>query len=207
MKRTSVDAKCPSKTCWYCRRHCHNCMKPSTFGFTKVSRDTIYNHCSDYCQKLHFSEISEITVQTETIFDLSNQSHDEKLLLLVTGVLPTKLSSNTIICLYIAVSVNHANLDPNIPYCILQLRTTDTNFFVSFYTTQENSPGDPLWYWKHPDKVESIDNIRESGIVQEVLNSGLKQLGYKSLAAFISDSFVACHVVHYLHIAICRCLK
>ena len=162
-------------------------MKPSTFGFTKEIGDTIYNHCSDHCQKLHFGEINEIPIQTETNFDSSKQPCDEKLLLLITGVLPTKLSPHTIICLHIAVSKNHPNLDPDIPYCILQLRTTDRNVFVSFYITPENSPGNPLWHCTHPDAVESIDNIRESGKIQQVLNSGLKQLGYKNLAAFINN--------------------
>ena len=187
-----MDNRCPSKACWYCSGRCHNCMKPSTFGYAKEVGDTIYNHCSDRCQKLHFGE--KIPVVTEMNFDPSRQPCDEKLLLLVMGVLPTKMSPNTIICLHIAVSENHANLDANIPYCITQLRTTDSNVFVSFYITPEHSPGNPLWYCQHSDTVESIDNIRSSGKVQEVLDLGLKQLGYKNLTAFINHKNTATYV-------------
>ena len=187
VKSISVERKCLSKRCWYCSKLCHNCMKPSTFGFAKVVGDTIYNHCSDRCQSLHFAEVDRIPIQTETNFELSRQPCDERLLLLITSVLPTKMSPNTVLCLHIAVSENHANLVANVPYCILQLRTTNRNVFVSFYITPEHSPGDPLWHCKHPDSVDSINNIRESGIIQQVLNLGLKQLGYKSLASFISN--------------------
>ena len=138
-----MDNKCPSKTCWYCSSRCQNCMKPCTFGFNKAVGDTIYNHCSDRCQKLHFSEMNEIPVQAEVNFDSSKQPCDEKLLLLITSVLPTKLSPNTVICLHIAISQNHPNLEANAPYCILQLRSTDRNVFVSFYITPEDSPGNP----------------------------------------------------------------
>jgi len=165
-------------------------MKPSMYGYNKEVGDTIYNHCSDNCQKLHFGEISETPVQNETDFDLSKQPHDEKLLLLVTSVLPTKLSPHTVFCLHIAVSQGHENLNANIPYCVLQIRTTKRNVFLSFYITSENSPGNALWHCKHPVTLESIDNIRESGKVQQVLSSGLKQLGFKSLTAFISNTNV-----------------
>lgn len=162
-------------------------MKPSTFGFAMVVGDTIYNHCSDRCKNLHFGEVDKVSVQTETNFESCKQPCDEKLVLLITGVLPTRMSPNTVICLHIAMSENHANLDANVPYCILQLRNTDRNVFISFYITPEHSPGDPLWHCKHPDTVDSIDNIRGSGKVQQVLNLGLKQLGHKSLTTCISN--------------------
>jgi len=86
------------------------------------------------------------------------------------------------------MSRNHQNLKSNVPYCILQLRTITRNLFLSFYITTEQSPGDPLWYCQHPDTIESINNVRSSGKVQEALSFGMKRLGYENLSDLILEN-------------------
>lgn len=127
-------------------------------------------------------------IQAEMKFNIARQPQDEKLLLFITCVLPTKMSANTIFCLHIGMSENHQNLKINVPYCILQLRTLTRNLFLSFYITTEQAPGDPLWYCKHPDTIESINNIRSSGKVQEALSLGIKKLGYENLLGVMLEN-------------------
>lgn len=190
LKWTSVSSKCLSRLCWYCNRRCHNCMKPSIFGFTaKDSKsDNDCHHCSEHCQNMHFGKAKEIPVQAEVKFSAARQPQDEKLLLVTTCVLPTKMSPNTVFCLHIGMAAeNQPNLKASTPYCIVQLRTVTRNLFLSFYITTDQSPGDPLWYCQHPDTVNSIDNLCSSGKVQEALSLGLRKLRYASLSSVILE--------------------
>lgn len=50
------------------------------------------------------------------------------------------------------------------------------------------SPGEPLWYANSSKKLDAIDNIRSSGIVQEALHFALETNGILDLQSLIAQS-------------------
>ena len=182
-KWLAFDRKCSTSGCWYCKDNCQNCMKPASLGLTKIVDNVLYKHCCDRCLELHFNNVDKTPVQVEAF---SKQVESEKMLLMVTRVLPTKMSSNTVLCVQLCVSQNDSKLIDMKPYAVLQIRTLKANAILSFYVNLDLSIGDPLWYCTHTDTIASIDNIRGSDIVQQLLLLGLERSGHSNLKTLLA---------------------
>ena len=160
-------------------------MKPASLGLTKRVDDVLYKHCCNCCLELHFNNVDKTPVQVEA-FCKQLRIQSEKMLLMVTRVLSTKMSSNTVLCLQLCVSQNDSKLIDMKPYAVLQIRTLKANAILSFYVNLDLSIGDPLWYCTHADTIASIDNVRGSDIVQQLLLLGLEKSGHSNLQTLLA---------------------
>ena len=149
-------------------------MKRASVGFSKLVEGKVWNHCSEKCMLLHFEDSTRAPIQAKLLHFETNESPMETVLLQATKVFKTKLSNNTVTSIQLCISHSHPNIPAGIPYALLHIKARDKSFYLSFLISHDLSVGEPLWYVCHPDTVKSIDDIRELGLIQDVLHYALK---------------------------------
>jgi len=184
----SLDSKCSDNGCWYCKNLCHNCMKPAGVGYTKMAEGVVYKHCSEHCKSLHFDNLDEIPFQADLVHLKVNGPPNDIVLLQATKVASTKMSTNTVLSIQLCLSCAEPKIPDNAPYALLQIRTKMRSVFLSFLILPDLSPGEHLWYTTHPQTIKSIDNIRKSGLVQEILQLAFTQNNIPDLSSFVMNS-------------------
>lgn len=145
----------------------------------------VYKHCSERCKSLHFGNPSEVPFQSDLVYHKVNRPLIDTILLQTTKVASTEISSNTILSIQLCLSYNHPRIPSDVPYALVQIRTTTKSIFLSFFIALDMSPGEPLWYATFPEQLNVIDNIRRSGIVQEALQLSLMMNGISDLPSLL----------------------
>ena len=189
----SLDSKCSDGGCWYCKNLCHNCMKPAGVGYTKMAEGAVYKHCSEHCKSLHFGNLDEMPFQADLVHLKVNGQPNDIILLQATKVVSTKMSTNTVLSIQLCLSCADPKIPDNAPYALLQIRTKMRSVFLSFFILPDLSPGEQLWYTTHPQTLDSIDNIRESGLVQEVLQLSFVKNNIPDLPSLVTSSELCIH--------------
>ena len=123
---------------------------------------------------------------------VNGQSNDI-ILLQATKVVSTKMSTNTVLSIQLCLSCADPKIPDNAPYALLQIRTKMRSVFLSFFILPDLSPGEQLWYTTHPQTLDSIDNIRESGLVQEVLQLSFVKNNIPDLPSLVTSSELCIH--------------
>ena len=184
----SLDSKCSDGGCWYCKNLCHNCMKPAAVGHTKMAEGAVYKHCSEQCTSLHFSNLDEIPFQADLIHLKVNGPPNDTVLLQATKVASTKMSTNTVLSIQLCLSCADPRIPDNAPYALLQIRTKVRSVFLSFFISPDLSPGEHLWYTTHSQTLNSIDNIRKSGLVKDILQLAFVKNNIPNLSSLVINS-------------------
>ena len=111
----------------------------------------------------------------------------DTVLLCLTKVIPTELSTNTVLSIQLCLSHDHHRIPNGAPFVLVQARTTKASNFLSFFVSLDLSPGEPLWYCNSPEKVDLIDTFRSTGVVQEALQLALTMNGISDLPSLIQE--------------------
>ena len=181
----SLDHRCSDGGCWYCLDRCHNCFKPVNAGYTKKDGNIAYQHCSERCMSLYFNNQCELPALVDLLCLKVKTPLIDTALLLLTKVVSTKLSANTLLCIQLCLSRDHHRIPNGALLALVQVRTTKVSNFLSFIISPDMSPGEPLWYSNTPEKVDAINDFRSSGVIQEALQLALSMNGISDVLSFI----------------------
>ena len=185
----SVDTKCSSEGCWYCKYRCHNCFQDGSIGYTykRADGEQLY-HCGERCYRMHTGDIADSTV-FDAVLGKGNFQTDcgTHLLLSATVNLHTRLSKNTVMSTQLCVSYNHKHIPSGVLYVCSTICTTDIHQHpLSFLIDHNLSPIKSVW----PDLPQNIlEAWREKAFIKRALQPVLENHRCNCLPTFLMMKF------------------
>ena len=194
----SLDIKCSSTDCWYCRDLCHCCMKPALWIKMNekpqdVLTDKRLKFCSEKCNET-FCIAPSVASKSMVVIDnrgkFSNQCPS------VLGIVKvSKEEGNThntveVINLCIGDGPETSESLPQGPYILWQVCSIDSQHFRNFSISEECIPTGVLWLHLFENE-EAITNqeayLKFQPHLSKVLEHSLRELGYGDLATYLKE--------------------
>ena len=183
--RVSIDHKCSSYGCWYCKKSCHICMEDANQGYTLFlseghSETIMLKHCGEDCKTVidkapHFS--------VEIIPMLIHACDEEYLVLLSSeGCFSSHLSSYTVMHVTVCVSMKSVSIVQGKPFAIFQLRSTKQQVLFAAYLSDDFSLIEPVY--EFPQQAGFSRDVQESTFSQ-VLEKSLHDKGVLSISQLL----------------------
>ena len=191
----SLDRKCCSKGCWYCRDLCHHCMKPSSTLYSGVYQNEILlKFCSDAC-KLYWFPNADIKppLHATSFLDKSHQSQ-QTIAPMITVINDTINGVEQIYLSAGALSEDEDNL--KMPYIVWHIREVQHQHFAHFYISKDCLPLKPVWV-KHycTSESEAISDLIATKRLeiqsqfQMHLTKAVQMCGFENLESFMQAEY------------------
>ena len=187
----SVDTRCSSEGCWYCKHQCHSCFRESSIGYNYKRVDGCQLcHCSERCYHMHTGDIADSTVYDIVIgkddFQLQ-PTCGTHLLLSATINMHTRLSKNTVMSSQLCVTYNHKNIPSGVVYvCTIFCTTEHHQQPLTLFVDHTLSPVKSVWPGLPLDIVETW---REKALIKRALQPALDNLKCDSISTFLKTNF------------------
>ena len=185
----SVDSRCASEGCWYCKYRCHSCFQEGSVGYAhKTDSGKQVYHCSERCYHIHTADIADATV-IDTLVGNANicLDHGTHLLFSATVNLHTRLSRNTVMSTQLCVTYNHSMIPTGVLYVYAIFCATENHFLpVTLFIDHNMCPVKGVW----PDLQEDIvQGWRKNGLIKRSFQPALENIKCKSLTMFLTSRF------------------
>lgn len=176
-----ADSKCIPR-CWYCNDLCDNCLLPAIVGLKVVTKeDILLKFCSDQCQRAYCG-LKELVVNAE----LPRLGDQREILMHVCAAGTNQLVSHFTVQMQIYQSSSGSyEIPADHCYVTYQFRSPFSQELLEFFISSNLSPIDPLPHLTSEQAVQSLQLIRESGLVQSILQKAFEVVGIKDLCALV----------------------
>ena len=182
----SLDKRCSSSGCWYCRDRCHICMKLVNQAYTSIfpAEKLMFKHCSAECKAI-VDSVSQLSTEIYPANSLKLMAKKHCVLVSIIGCLASVLSTHTIVQVNICLSAERSSIMYGRPYATLQLQTQEQSVLFSVYLCDDLSPTQPVDDFP---TLFSFQMLSESNILTETFRMSLHPLKIFSVSHLIRDA-------------------
>ena len=179
--RNSLDRRCSSSGCWYCRGRCHICMELANLSYTSFEAGKqVFLCCSAKCKA------SVVQLSTELHPANQRQIPPKHLVLAsIKGCLASVLSAHTIVQVNICISIERSSITYGRPYATVQLHTEEQSVLFSAYLSDDLSPTQPVDDFP---TAFSFQKLIDSKILTDVFQMSLHTLEIFSISHLLRDA-------------------